>query len=73
MNLNLAKLSIKRPTFITALLMVIIILGLAAYGRMSVRMFPDIEFPYVLVMTQYSGAGPEEIEQLVSKPLEDAK
>ncbi len=72
MNLNLAKLSIKRPTFITALLMVIIILGLAAYGRMSVRMFPDIEFPYVLVMTQYSGAGPEEIEQLVSKPLEDA-
>lgn len=72
MNLNLAKLSVKRPTFITAILVALIILGLAAYGSMSVRMFPDIEFPYVMIMTQYSGAGPEEIEQLVSKPLEDA-
>lgn len=72
MNLNLAKLSIKRPTFIIAVLMVVIILGLMSYSRMSVRMFPDVEFPYVLVITQYSGAGPEEIEQLVSKPLEDA-
>ncbi len=72
MNLNLAKLAIKRPTFITALLVIVLILGMMAYKKMSVRMFPDVEFPYVLVITQYSGAGPEEIEQLVSKPLEDA-
>lgn len=72
MNLNLAKVSIKRPTFITAILVVLVVLGLMSYSRMSIRMFPDVEFPYVLVVTQYSGAGPEEIEQLVSKPLEDA-
>lgn len=70
--MNLARLAIKRPTFIIAILAVVLILGLLSYNRMSVRMFPDIEFPYVLVLTQYPGAGPEEIEQLVSKPLEDS-
>lgn len=72
MNLNLAKLSIKRPTFITAVLVIVVILGLLSYRSMSVRMFPDVEFPYVLILTQYPGAGPVEIEQLVSRPLEDA-
>ncbi|MDR3111949.1 MAG: efflux RND transporter permease subunit [Elusimicrobiota bacterium] len=70
--MNLAKLAIKRPTFIVAILFIVLILGFMSYKTMSVRMFPDIEFPYVLVITQYPGAGPEEIEQLVSKPLEDA-
>ena len=70
--MNLARISIKRPTFITAILAVVLIIGVMSYRSMSVRMFPDVEFPYVLVMTQYPGAGPDEIEQLVSRPLEDA-
>jgi HAE1 family hydrophobic/amphiphilic exporter-1 len=70
--MNLAKLSIKRPTFIIAVLFIVLIIGAISYKSMAVRMFPDVEFPYVLAITQYPGAGPEEIEQLVSKPLEDA-
>ncbi|MDR2395533.1 MAG: efflux RND transporter permease subunit [Endomicrobium sp.] len=70
--MNLAKIAIKRPTFIIALLMVFVILGAVSLNKLSVRMFPDVEFPYVLIMTSYPGAGVAEIEQLVSKPIEDA-
>ncbi|MDR2067069.1 MAG: efflux RND transporter permease subunit [Endomicrobium sp.] len=70
--MNLAKIAIKRPTFIMALLMAFIILGAISLNKLSVRMFPDVEFPYVLIMTTYPGAGVAEIEQLVSKPIEDA-
>ncbi|MDR2617110.1 MAG: efflux RND transporter permease subunit [Endomicrobium sp.] len=70
--MNLAKIAIKRPTFIMALLMAFIILGTISLSNLSVRMFPDVEFPYVLIMTTYPGAGVAEIEQLVSKPIEDA-
>ncbi|MDR1122430.1 MAG: efflux RND transporter permease subunit [Endomicrobium sp.] len=70
--MNLARLSIKRPTFIFALLMTFIILGLVSLNKLSVRMFPDVEFPYVIIATTYKGAGVTEIEQLVTKPIEDA-
>jgi len=70
--MSLAKLSIKRPTFITALLFSLLVLGLLSLTQLSVRMFPDVDFPYVLVMTTYSGAGVNEIEQLVSKQIEDS-
>ncbi|MDR1940776.1 MAG: efflux RND transporter permease subunit, partial [Endomicrobium sp.] len=70
--MNPAKLSIKRPTFVMALLMALLILGAVSFTKLSVRMFPDVEFPYVAVLTTYAGAGVNEIEQLVSKPVEDA-
>lgn len=70
--MNLAQLAIKRPTFVMSILTALLILGLICFNRLSVRMFPDVEFPYVLVMTAYKGAGVAEIEQLVSKPVEDA-
>jgi hydrophobic/amphiphilic exporter-1 (mainly G- bacteria), HAE1 family len=69
--MNLAKLSIKRPTFITSLIVVMLIIGFIFMKRMSVDMFPDVNFPFVMITTVYPGAGPEEIERLVSKPLEE--
>ncbi|MDR2192638.1 MAG: efflux RND transporter permease subunit, partial [Endomicrobium sp.] len=70
--MNLAKLAIKRPTFVMALLMALLILGVVSFSKLSVRMFPDVEFPYVAALTTYPGAGVSEIEQLVTKPIEDA-
>jgi HAE1 family hydrophobic/amphiphilic exporter-1 len=70
--MNLARLSIKRPTFIFVLLITLIILGLISLNKLSVRMFPDVEFPYVAIATIYKGAGVAEVEQLVTKPVEDA-
>ncbi|MDR1784137.1 MAG: efflux RND transporter permease subunit [Endomicrobium sp.] len=70
--MNLAKLAIKRPTFVSALLVSILILGFICLSKLDVRMFPDVEYPYVLIRTFYPGAGITDIEKLVTKPIEDA-
>ncbi len=67
----MVELSIKRPVFITCLFVLIIIVGLVAMKTLSVDLFPNINFPIVVVQTPYFGAGPSEIETLISKPIED--
>jgi HAE1 family hydrophobic/amphiphilic exporter-1 len=69
--MNLANLSIKRPVFITCVVLLSIVAGLLSMRSLGVDLFPDITFPVVTVTTPYPGAGPSEIETLVSKPLED--
>jgi hydrophobic/amphiphilic exporter-1 (mainly G- bacteria), HAE1 family len=69
--MNLAELSIKRPVFITCLVLLSLAAGLMSIKRLGVDLFPDVTFPVVMVSTTYPGAGPSEIESLVSKPLED--
>jgi HAE1 family hydrophobic/amphiphilic exporter-1 len=69
--MNLAKISISRPTFITCVVLLMLAIGLIARSRLGVDLFPDVTFPIVSVNTAYPGAGPEEIETLVSKPIED--
>jgi HAE1 family hydrophobic/amphiphilic exporter-1 len=69
--MNLARLSIKRPTFITAIIVVILIVGTIFMQRLPVDMFPDVNFPFVGVTTVYPGAGPREMETLVSKLIEE--
>jgi hydrophobe/amphiphile efflux-1 (HAE1) family protein len=53
-------------------MLIVLTLGITLYSKMNVRMMPDVEFPYVLVMTTYEGAGANEIEQQVTRPVEDA-
>jgi len=69
--MSLATLSIKRPTFIVAVVAVMMVVGLISFSRLGVDMFPDVTFPVVSVVTPYRGAGPAEIETLVSKPMEE--
>jgi HAE1 family hydrophobic/amphiphilic exporter-1 len=69
--MNLAALSIKRPTFITCIIIAMLIVGYLAFKRLGVDLFPNITFPVVTVYTTYPGAGPKEIEILVSKVIEE--
>jgi HAE1 family hydrophobic/amphiphilic exporter-1 len=69
--MNLSDLSIRRPVFITAIVIVMVTLGLMAFKKMPVDMFPNVTFPVVMVQTAYPGAGPAEVETLVSKILEE--
>ncbi len=69
--MNLAELSIKRPTFITCLILLMLAVGTFSISKLGVDLFPDVNFPVIFVSTPYQGAGPAEIETLVSKPLED--
>ena len=69
--MGLSALSIKRPVFITCILLLIMVLGFASFKKLPVDLFPDITLPIVVVTTPYPGAGPKEVELLVSKPLEE--
>lgn len=69
--MNLAEISVKRPIFITCVFILMLAVGYLSLKKLPVDMFPNVTFPVVLVDTVYPGAGPHEIETLVSKPLED--
>lgn len=69
--MNLADLSVRRPTFITCIVLLIIAVGYSSMKRLGVDLFPDVTFPVVFVSVPYPGAGPSEIETLVAKPLEE--
>jgi HAE1 family hydrophobic/amphiphilic exporter-1 len=69
--MNIAKLSIKRPIFMACLVIIMIVMGVIGFNRLGVDIFPPIDFPVVTVTTLYPGASPEEIEKLITKPLEE--
>ncbi len=70
-QVNLPKLAIERPAFITCVAILIMILGIMAYRSLGIDLFPDVSFPVVSVITNYKGAAPEEIETQISKPMEE--
>ena len=69
--MNLPKLAIERPVFMSCVVILIMVLGIMGYMSLGVDIFPDVSFPFVFVTTPYQGASPEEIETQISKPLED--
>jgi HAE1 family hydrophobic/amphiphilic exporter-1 len=56
----------------TMVMVAIMVLGYASLSRMGVDLYPEIDFPYVSITTIYPGAGPQEIETQVTKPMEDS-
>ncbi len=69
--MNIITTSIKRPIFITCIFFLILAIGAISLLRLPVDLFPDITFPIVVVSTPYPGAGPHEVETLVSRIIED--
>ncbi len=65
-----ARFSVKKPVTITMMILIVIVLGVVSFSKLHIDLLPQMELPYVMVQTSYSGAGPEEIENMVSKPLE---
>ncbi len=68
----LPELSIRRPVLATVMSLVIVLLGVIAFTRLSVREYPKIDTPVVSVRTVYTGASPQVIESQVTQPLEDS-
>ncbi|MBP6019725.1 MAG: efflux RND transporter permease subunit [Burkholderiaceae bacterium] len=69
--MKLSETCIKRPVFATVLSLIIVLVGLISYDRLTVREYPAIDEPVVSVVTAYTGASPEVVESQVTKPLED--
>jgi len=70
--MNLPELAVRRPVTIFMVYLAIALFGLLAITRTPIDLYPDMEFPNVAVITLYPGAGSEDIENDVTKPLEDA-
>lgn len=70
--MRLPDLAIRRPVFATVIFLVMTLLGAISFMRLPVDLMPDISLPTITVNTTYDGVGPEEMEELVSIPLERA-
>lgn len=69
---SILKVFIHRPVFTTMLVLVLVVFGLSSMPRMGIDLLPDVDMPLVSVSVTWKGASPEEMENLVTKPIEDA-
>lgn len=69
--MSIVSFSIKRPIFVTMVSLIVIILGAVALVKLPVDMMPDVTFPAVTVIAEYRDASPEEVEELVTRPIEE--
>lgn len=68
----LSEFGIKRPITVLMIFIGVTVIGLVSLINLNIDLFPDMSLPIVAVMTEYSGAGPAEVESMVNKPLEAA-
>lgn len=66
-----ARLSVRHPIFIASIVILLMALGSIALKKLPIDLFPDVNFPTIIVVTTYPGAGPQEVESAVSRVLED--
>ena len=65
------RISIQNPVLATMMMAALVVLGIFSYQRLRVDQFPDINFPVVVVTTEYPGASPESVESDVTRPIEE--
>lgn len=70
--MNLPRTAINKPIFVSVFFLALAVVGIYSAFQLNVTLMPDVDFPYVTVKTLYPGAGPDQVETLISKPLEDA-
>ena len=70
--MSLYGFSVKKPITVLMITLVVIIIGIVSLTRIPLDLFPKIEVPVAVVSTTYEGAGPEEVESIVTKPIEGA-
>ena len=68
--MKITEFSINRKVTTAMLALIIVVLGSIAFTRLGLDFFPDVEFPTVSVITVYAGASPEDIENTITRPLE---
>jgi len=66
------QVSLRNPVFATMVMCAIVVLGVFSYQRLKIDQFPNVDFPVVVISTEYPGASPEIVESEVSKKIEEA-
>ena len=68
----MAGFSVKKPLTVFVAVLAVIVLGVVAYLRMTPDLLPNMDFPYVIIVTSDPGASPEAVEQTITKPVEQS-
>jgi HAE1 family hydrophobic/amphiphilic exporter-1 len=69
---NLIKLCVRRPIGVLIVVSFVVLVGLISLFMLKYDLYPNIQFPMIVASTTYEGVGPEEMEKLVTEPLESA-
>jgi HAE1 family hydrophobic/amphiphilic exporter-1 len=69
---KITDLSIRRPVTVVVVCLALAVLGLFSLGRLPIDMIPDISFPMIVIYTSYPGVSPEEVEEKLTKTIENA-
>lgn len=70
--MKLVEVAIKRPVTIWMFVLAVMLFGMVSLSRLAVNLLPDLSYPTLTVRTDYEGAAPQEVEMLISKPIEEA-
>ncbi|MBO7356931.1 MAG: efflux RND transporter permease subunit [Lachnospiraceae bacterium] len=68
----ISKLSVKKPFTVLVGVILVLVLGFVSVTKMSTDLLPNINLPYVIIMTTYVGANPETVETVVTEPVEES-
>ena len=68
----MSKFSVKKPFTVFVAVIAVLVLGVVSYFNMTPDLLPNMDFPYVMIMTTYPGASPEKVEAEVTRPLEQS-
>ncbi|PIP37359.1 MAG: acriflavin resistance protein [Desulfobacterales bacterium CG07_land_8_20_14_0_80_52_14] len=70
--MNISQFFIRRPIMTIMFSLIVIILGSVSFYRLTIDLMPDITYPTLSITTQYENSGPEEVEELITRPVEEA-
>ena len=70
--MNIAQGPVNRPILTTVVFLIIIALGIVSFWRLSIDLMPEITYPTISVITSYGNVGPQEMEELITRPIEEA-
>ena len=66
----LSRFSVKKPMTVFVAVVLVLVLGVVAFTRMTPDLLPNMDFPYAVILTTYIGQTPETVETTVTRPLE---
>ncbi|UCE07148.1 MAG: efflux RND transporter permease subunit, partial [bacterium] len=70
--MNIAQGPVSRPILTTIIFLIIITLGIVSFWRLSIDLMPEVTYPTISVITNYGNVGPQEMEELITRPIEEA-
>ncbi len=70
--MKVSRFSVHRPIFTIMVVLIVVLLGTVSLLRLPIDLMPDISYPTLSISCSYENAGPEEIEELITRPLEQA-